>query len=200
MPLLPEPLERLAAELGRLPGVGPKTAQRLALHLVGWSSDASRRLEQAIVDVRQGVGRCVTCGFIAPAGELCALCRQAGRDDGLVCVVAGVTDVLAIERSGGFRGRYHVLGGTLSPIDGVGPEALNLDRLLDRVRQGGVREVIVATDADVEGEATAAYLAERLAELGVPLTRPAHGLPVGGELAYADERTVAHAISGRLPV
>ncbi len=200
MPLLPEPLDRLAAEFARLPGVGPKTAQRFALQVVGWSVDASRGLERALADVRDGVGRCPTCGFIAPTGELCAVCRQSGRDTGLVCVVAGPTDVLAIERSGGYRGLYHVLGGTLSPIDGVGPEALNLDRLEARVRESGVREVIVATDADVEGEATAAYLAERLQPTGVSLTRPAHGLPVGGELAYADERTVAQALTGRLPV
>ncbi|HVA20821.1 MAG TPA: recombination mediator RecR [Candidatus Micrarchaeia archaeon] len=200
MPLLPDGLERLTQELGRLPGVGPKTAQRLALHVVGWAPEQSRRLEQALAEVRDGVGRCAACGFIAESGHRCAICRAAGRDAGLVCVVAGATDVLAIERSGGYRGLYHVLGGTLSPIDGVGPDSLRVDGLITRVREGGVREVIVATDADVEGEATASYLASVLGPLGVILTRPAHGLPVGGELAYADERTVAQALSGRRPV
>jgi len=198
--LLPPAVDRLAEELGRLPGIGPKTAQRLAFHAVRMPADRSRRLEAAVAAVRDEVGTCPECFFIAAPGELCAICRAPGRDPRVLCVVTDPSDVLAIERAGEYRGRYHVLGGTLSPIDGVGPEALHLHELVQRIPAQAVREVILATDSDVEGEATASYVIELLAPLSLELTRLAHGLPVGGELAYADERTVARAFSGRLPV
>jgi recombination protein RecR len=145
----------------------------------------------------ESVGNCPDCFFLSEKEELCAICRQPGRAAALLCVVEEPGDVLAIERTGEFRGLYHVLGAALSPLDGVGPRDIHADELVSRVSAGGVEEVIIATDSDVEGEATASYLLRRLAVTGTRVTRLAHGLPVGGELAYADERTVARAFSGR---
>ena len=196
MPQLPEPLERLISELSRLPGVGPKTAQRLAFHLLRADRHRAESLAQAIVDMKLRIGFCERCYNIAE-GSLCAICSSARRDTTLLCVVESPLDVLAVERTSEFAGLYFVLNGVISPIDGVGPDQIHVPQLLDRVRGDGVAEVIVATDADIEGEATAVYLQRALAPLGVQVTRPAHGLPVGGDLEYADELTVARAIVGR---
>ncbi len=196
MPALPEPLERLISELSRLPGVGPKTAQRLAFHLLRADRQRTDSLAQAIIDMKARIGFCSRCYNIAE-GSLCAICASARRDGSLLCVVETPLDVLAIERTAEFGGVYFVLNGVISPIDGIGPDQIHVPQLLDRVRGDGVAEVIVATDADIEGEATAVYLQRALAPLGVYVTRPAHGLPVGGDLEYADELTLARAIAGR---
>ena len=196
MSLVPASLERLATELGRLPGIGPKTAQRLAFHCMRAPRESVEGLSAALLDLREHVRPCARCFFIAE-DELCGVCSNPRRDQAQLCVVEEALDVLAIERSGEFSGLYHVLEGSISPIDGVGPEQLRVAELVERVRGGEVREVVVATDPDVEGEATAYYLAERLTPLGVTVTRLAHGLPAGSDLQYADELTVARAFSGR---
>lgn len=196
MPQLPEPLERLIAELSRLPGVGPKTAQRLAFHLLRTDRQRAESLAEAIVDMKSRIGFCERCYNISE-GSLCAICSSPRRDASLLCVVETPLDVLAVERTSEFGGLYFVLNGVISPIDGIGPDQIHVPQLVDRVRGDGVAEVIVATDADIEGEATAVYLQRALAPLGVKVTRPAHGLPVGGDLEYADELTLARAISGR---
>ncbi len=196
MPELPEPLERLVQELSRLPGVGPKTAQRLAFHILRGDLQRAEGLAQAILDLKRRLGYCQRCFNIAE-GPLCWVCASGRRDPALICVVETPLDLLAVERTAEYGGLYHVLHGVLSPIDGVGPEEIHVPQLLERVREGGVEEVIVATDADLEGEATAVYLHRALEPLGVRVTRPAHGLPVGGDLEYADELTVARALAGR---
>jgi len=193
---LPAALEELIQELSRLPSVGPKTAQRLAFHILRADRGRAEALARAIVDVKTRIGYCERCWNIAE-GDLCAICLSTRRDAALVCVVESPLDVLAIERTAEFQGLYHVLHGVISPIDGVGPDDIHVPDLLERVRAGDVREVIVATDADIEGEATAVYLSRALGALGVTVTRPAHGLPVGGDLEYADELTLARALSGR---
>jgi len=193
---LPPPLEALIQELSRLPSVGPKTAQRLAFHILRAEPGRAEALAQAVLDVKRRIGYCERCWNIAE-GPLCVICRSGHRDPGLVCVVESSLDLLAIERTGEYHGLYHVLQGVISPIDGVGPEDIHVPELVERVRSGGVREVIIATDADIEGEATAVYISRALASLGVQVTRPAHGLPVGGDLEYADELTLARALSGR---
>jgi recombination protein RecR len=194
--LVPEAVERLAAEFGRLPGVGPKTAQRLTFHCLRASRESVERLAAALNALRDGVGTCSRCFFIAD-GELCGVCSNPRRDQALICVVESALDVLAVERSGEFAGLYHVLGGSISPIDGIGPEQLGIDELVERLKDGVVREVIIATDPDVEGEATAYYLAERLQPMGLTVSRLAHGLPAGSNVQYADELTVARAFVGR---
>jgi recombination protein RecR len=193
MPQLPEPLERLIQELSRLPGIGPKTAQRLAFHLLRSDRQRADSLAQAIEDVKARIGYCERCYNIAE-GSLCWICASTRRDATLLCVVESA---LAVERTSEFSGLYFVLHGVISPIDGIGPEQIHVPRLLDRVRDEGVLEVIIATDADIEGEATAVYLQRALVPLGTKVTRPAHGLPVGGDLEYADELTLARAMSGR---
>ena len=196
MPQLPEPLERLIQELSRLPGIGPKTAQRLAFHLLRADRQRAASLAQAIEDVKARIGYCERCYNIAE-GSLCAICASSRRDTSMLCVVESALDVLAVERTSEFNGLYFVLHGVISPIDGIGPDQLHIPQLLDRVRGDGVTEVIVATDADIEGEATAVYLQRALMPLGATVTRPAHGLPVGGDLEYADELTLARALAGR---
>jgi len=196
LPQLPEPLERLIQELSRLPGIGPKTAQRLAFHLLRVDRQRAESLALAIGDVKARIGYCERCYNIAE-GSLCAICSSSRRDASVICVVESALDVLAVERTSEFSGLYFVLHGVISPIDGIGPDQLHIPQLLDRVREEGVTEVIVATDADIEGEATAVYLQRALMALGTTVTRPAHGLPVGGDLEYADELTLARAISGR---
>jgi recombination protein RecR len=193
---LPEALERLVQELSRLPGVGPKTAQRLAFHVLRIDRQRAEALAQAVIDVKERIGYCARCYNIAE-GELCALCSSGRRDPSLVCVVESPLDLIAIERTAEYQGLYHVLHGVISPIDGIGPEQLHVPQLLERVREEAVTEVIIATNADIEGEATAVYLHRALAPLGVTATRPAHGLPVGGDLEYADELTLARAMAGR---
>ena len=196
MPQLPEPLERLIQELSRLPGIGPKTAQRLAFHLLRVDRVRADALASAIEEVKARIGYCERCYNIAE-GPLCAICASPRRDGSVLCVVESAFDVLAIERTAEFSGLYFVLHGVISPIDGIGPEQIHVQQLLDRVRDEGISEVIVATDADIEGEATAVYLQRALAPSGVRVTRPAHGLPVGGDLEYADELTLARAMAGR---
>jgi recombination protein RecR len=196
LPQLPEPLERLIQELSRLPGIGPKTAQRLAFHLLRVDRQRAESLALAIGDVKARIGYCERCYNIAE-GPLCAICASPRRDPLVLCVVESALDVLAVERTSEFNGLYFVLHGVISPIDGIGPDQLHMPQLLDRVRDEGVTEVIVATDADIEGEATAVYLQRALIPSGVTVTRPAHGLPVGGDLEYADELTLARALAGR---
>jgi recombination protein RecR len=196
VPQLPEPLERLIQELSRLPGIGPKTAQRLAFHLLRADRQRAESLALAIGDVKARIGYCERCYNIAE-GSLCAICSSTRRDASVICVVESALDLLAVERTSEFNGLYFVLHGAISPIDGIGPDQLHMPQLFDRVRAEGLTEVIVATDADIEGEATAVYLQRALMPLGVTVTRPAHGLPVGGDLEYADELTLARAMAGR---
>ena len=196
MAQLPEPLERLIQELSRLPGIGPKTAQRLAFHLLRVDRVRADALAAAVLDVKARIGYCERCYNIAE-GPLCWICSSPRRDGSALCVVESAFDVLAIERTSEFNGLYFVLHGVISPIDGIGPEQIHVAQLLSRVRDEDVAEVIIATDADIEGEATAVFLQRALAPSGVRVTRPAHGLPVGGDLEYADELTLARAMAGR---
>lgn len=192
-------LDDLVAEFARLPGIGRKTAQRLAFHLVQQPGERLTRLAQALVTVAEQVRPCGTCGNLAEA-ELCDLCRDPRRDGTLLCVVEDPAAVAVLERAGEFRGRYHVLGGRLDPLQGVGPEALRLDALVRRVEGGGVREVILATNPSMEGEVTATYVQQLLANRGVRITRLARGLPVGGDLEFVDGVTLAHALTARQDV
>jgi recombination protein RecR len=190
-------IEDLVAELAKLPGIGRKTAQRLTFHLLKEPPEVAGRLAEAIRRVREQVQACGTCGNLSDT-DPCAICADPRRDATLLCVVEEPGDLTAIERAGQFRGRYHVLGGRLSPLDGVGPEALQIDQLLARVSNGaGVREVIVATNPSMEGEVTATYLQQVLRATGVKVTRIARGLPVGGDLEYADGVTIAQALAAR---
>jgi recombination protein RecR len=193
---LPEPLERLISELSRLPGIGPKTAQRLAFHLLRADRERVERLAEVLVDLKSRLGYCSRCFNIAE-GPLCVVCASGRRDPTVICVVEAPLDVLAVERTGEYRGLFHVLHGVLSPIDNIGAEDIHIPELLSRLAGGEVAEVIVATNSDIEGEATAAYLHRVIAPLGVTVTRPAHGLPFGGDLEYADELSLARALSGR---
>lgn len=196
--IYPQSIARLVEELGRLPGVGPKSAQRLAFHLLRVDKGAVDRLATAMVEARSRVTPCRECGFFAEdEGAVCAICRDAKRDRAILCVVEDPKDVAALEATREFRGLYHVLGRALSPIDGVGPEALRLDLLARRLEEGGVREVILATDPDVEGEATAMFLSHWLEGRPVRVTRIARGLPMGGDLDYADALTLIRALEGR---
>lgn len=192
-------VQDLIDELGRLPGIGPKSAQRLAFHLLQIEPADARRLADAIVRVKERVRFCRTCWNIAEEEE-CRICRDPRRDATLLCVVEEPRDVIAIERTREFRGRYHVLGGAISPMDGIGPDALHIRELLTRLDDEGVAEVIIATNPNVEGEATASYLGRLLTPLGVQVTRIASGLPVGGDLDYADEVTLGRAFTGRRSV
>jgi recombination protein RecR len=186
----------LIEELNRLPGVGPKTAQRLAFHLLHRPRDEVARLAEAISDARERVRLCSICANLTDA-DPCSLCQDPQRDGGLICVVEEPKDVAAMERTREFRGLYHVLHGAISPMDGVGPEELKVRELLARIEPGRVHEVILATDPDVEGEATALYLARLLRPLGVRVTRIARGVPEGGDLDYVDEVTLGRALEGR---
>lgn len=186
----------LVALLGRLPGIGERTATRLAFSLLAGDPEHAKALGHALSTLHERVHRCEECGNFG-AGPRCRICDDPRRDDTILCVVARVPDLAAIERSGGFRGRYHVLHGLVSPLDGVGPEALPLEALVRRVKEHGVREVIVATPLHVEGEATALYVRETLKDLDVRVTRIASGVPHGGELEYADMVTLGRAFEGR---
>jgi recombination protein RecR len=191
------PLQRLVDELARLPGVGRKSAQRMAFHLLSVDDADARRLGQAIIDLREQVRHCRRC-FNVTASEECAVCRDARRDASILCVVERPQDIVVIERTQEFRGRYHVLGGSLSPINGIGPDQLRIPELRDRVPAEHVTEMIIATNPTVEGDATAMYLAREFKPAGVRVTRLASGLPVGGDLDYADELTLGRALSGRM--
>lgn len=192
----PAPLARLIDELSKMPTVGPKTAQRLAFHILRLPPEEAQALAEAILDVKARMRHCSTCFTITDV-DPCATCTDPRRDAAVLCVVEDPRDVIALERTREFRGRYHVLHGAISPLDGIGPDDLKIPELLARVQAGGVREVIVATNPRVEGEATAIYLARVLKPLGVRVTRIAHGLPVGSDLEYADELTLARALEGR---
>ena len=191
-------IDQLAEDLARLPGIGPKTAIRLVYHLLKGTPDDARRLARSIRDVAERIHPCARCGNFTEH-DLCDVCTDVRRDPAVICVVEEAYEVGAIERTGRYRGLYHVLGGLLSPLDGVGPEELNVPRLIDRVRSGNgvVREVIVATNASVEGEATAVYLEGAIRPLGPKVTRLARGIPVGSDLEYVDGSTLAEALSGR---
>jgi recombination protein RecR len=190
------PIARLVQQLAKLPGIGEKTAARLAFHILRASPEDAAALAAAIGEVKQKIRFCSTCCDLTEA-DPCAICADARRDAALVCVVAQPQDVLAIERAGGYHGRYHVLHGVLSPLDGIGPDDLRIAELLKRCSRAGLREAILATSPSVEGEATAVYLAKLLRPLGVRTTRIATGVPMGGELEYADQLTLARAIDGR---
>ncbi|AKU89690.1 recombination mediator RecR [Vulgatibacter incomptus] len=195
--MTPDPIQRLTAELAKLPGIGEKTAQRLAFHVLRAKADYARDLAKALVDVVEKVRLCSVCCSLTEA-DPCAVCLDPRRDGRLLCVVESVPDLLAVERTREFRGRYHVLHGALSPLDGIGPDQLRIKELLARL--GGsevVEEVIVATNPDIEGEATALYLTRLLRPAGVRVTRIAQGVPMGGDLEYADQVTLARALSGR---
>ena len=196
MNCFPQSLERLMAELAKLPGIGPKSAQRLAFHILDRGAENAASLAQALTDAAEKLGECPLCFNIAEEGH-CALCDDINRDDTVICVVESPRDIVPIERSGSFHGRYHVLGGLLSPMDGIGPAELHLKELLKRLENEEVTEVILATGSNVEGEATAAYIADLLKPLGITVTRIAQGMPVGGDLEYIDEITLARALTGR---
>ena len=189
-------VQDLIDELGRLPGVGPKSAQRIAFHLLATEPADVERLAGTLLRVKNEVKFCSVCGNVAQA-DVCRICSDARRDATVICVVEEPKDVVAIERTREFRGRYHVLGGAISPIDGVGPDDLRIRELLGRLRDGVVTEIIIATDPNLEGEATATYLARLLGPMGLTVTRLASGLPVGGDLEYADEVTLGRAFAGR---
>lgn len=186
----------LIDELGRLPGIGPKSAQRLAFHILQAEPADVRRLAEVLVTVKERARFCVTCGHVTEE-EQCRICRDSRRDPHSLCVVEESRDVIAIERTAEYRGRYHVLGGAISPIDGIGPDDLRIRELMQRLADGQITEVIIATDPNLEGEATATYLARMLSPLGLEVTRLASGLPVGGDLEYADEVTLGRAFAGR---
>jgi len=189
-------IQDLIDELGLLPGVGPKGAQRIAFHLVSADPADVRRLAAALLEVLERVKFCRTCGNVAQEDE-CRICRDARRDPAVICVVEEPKDVAAVEKIREFHGRYHVLGGAISPIDGIGPDDLRISQLMTRLADGTVTELILATDPNLEGEATAAYLARLVKPMGLKVTRPASGLPVGGDLEYADEVTLGRAFEGR---
>ncbi|MBI2708199.1 MAG: recombination protein RecR [Actinobacteria bacterium] len=193
------PVQDLIDELGRLPGIGPKSAQRIAFHLLKLGRDDALRLARAIAEAKERVAWCVRC-FNVSEGDLCGICEDARRDPSVVCVVEEPRDLVAVERTGEFRGRYHVLGGAISPIEGIGPDQLRVRELFARLEPEGITEVILCTNPNIEGETTAMYLARLLKPLGVRTTRIASGLPVGGDLEYADELTLGRALEGRRDV
>lgn len=196
--LLPEPIQALITAFERLPGIGPKSASRLAFYLLRAPEDVGQELSEALRDLKSKVAFCQECFNITEAGRtLCEICDNPKRDAALICVVEEALDVLALERTGAYNGRYHVLHGVLSPIEGVGPEEIKVKALLERVAEGKVKEVIVATNPSMEGDATALYLQQQLRPHGVHVTRLARGLPVGGDLEYADQSTLLRALSGR---
>ena len=190
------PVQSLVEEFGRLPGIGPKSAQRLAFHLLTIETTDAERLARTIVAVKEKVRFCARCFNVSELEE-CRICRDARRDMSLVCVVEEPRDLMAMERTGEFRGRYHVLGGAISPIDGVGPDDLRIKELMARIGAEEISEVVIATNPNIEGEATASYLARMLKAMGLHVSRIASGLPVGGDLEYADEVTLGRAFAGR---
>jgi recombination protein RecR len=191
-----ESIEKLTTQLARLPGVGRKTAQRLAYHLLSVPKEQAAELAEAILAAREKVHPCPICGAFTDL-ETCELCADPKRTDEIVCVVSDARDVLSMEKTREFHGRYHVLNGSLSPMNGIGPGALRINALLERCKTGTVKEVILATNPDVEGEATASYIAKLLKPMGITTSRIAHGIPIGGNLEYTDEVTLAKALEGR---
>jgi recombination protein RecR len=198
MPVLPEPVYNLINAFERLPGIGPKTASRLTFFLLRSSDDIGHQLAYALAELKSATSQCAQCFNITLAGqEICEVCADSRRDDSSLCVVEEPLDVLVIEQTGGFQGRYHVLHGVLSPIEGIGPDDLKIKPLIERVSAGKIREVILATNPSMEGDATALYLRQQLIPTGVRLTRLARGLPVGGDLEYVDQNTLLRALAGR---
>jgi len=198
MALLPDPLQRLVLALERLPGIGPKTASRLAFYLLRSPDELSQDLAGALQNLKSSIGQCSTCfNFTLSGRSQCEVCADPQRDPALICVVEEALDVLAMERTAGYHGRYHVLHGALSPIEGIGPDDLKIRQLIERVKNGGIREIIIATNPSMEGDATALYLNQQLHPFGVRVTRLARGLPMGGDLEYADQSTILRALSGR---
>jgi recombination protein RecR len=191
------PLRALIDELGRLPGIGPKSAQRIAFHILKVPTEDAHRLSDAIVAVKERTTLCDQCFNVAEGGALCAVCSDDRREETILCVVEDPRDIVAVERTGQFHGRYHVLGGALNPLEGIGPDQLKVRELLTRIDAGKIEEVIVCTNPNLEGEATAMYVARLLTPLGVVVSRLASGLPVGGDLEYADELTLGRALEGR---
>ncbi len=196
--LLPESIQSLINSLERLPGIGPKSASRLAFYLLRATDDVSQDLATALTNLKSKTAFCQECFNITEAGrELCDICASPRRDGSVICVVEEALDVLALERTAGYQGKYHVLQGVLSPIEGVGPDDLKIKQLVARVARGGVKEIILATNPSMEGDATALYLRQQLEPQGVRVTRLARGLPMGGDLEYADQNTLLRALSGR---
>jgi recombination protein RecR len=191
------PLRTLIDELGRLPGIGPKSAQRIAFHILKVPTEDAHRLSDAIVAVKERTTLCDQCFNVAEGGALCAVCSDDRREETILCVVEDPRDIVAVERTGQFHGRYHVLGGALNPLEGIGPDQLKVRELLTRIDAGKIKEVIVCTNPNLEGEATAMYVARLLTPLGVVVSKLASGLPVGGDLEYADELTLGRALEGR---
>ena len=195
---LPEPIQNLINNFSRLPGIGPKTASRLTFFLLRAPEDLARDLGESLLELKSGTTFCRTCFNITASGrDECEICTSVERDGALVCVVEEPLDVLALERTGGFLGRYHVLHGALSPIDGIGPEDLKIRELVERVKDGEIKEIILATNPSMEGDYTAAYILQQLEPLSVRVTRLARGLPMGGDLEYADQSTLQRALDGR---
>lgn len=195
--LYPQPMNRLIHELAKLPGIGPRTAQRLAFYVLTLPQEEVTRLVEALVEAKQKIGFCTLCGHLTEVSP-CSICSDFNRDQSLICVVEEPKDVIAMEKTRVFKGLYHVLGGAISPLEGIGPEDLRIKDLLQRTAQNRFSEVIIATDPNVEGEATALYLSKILKPLGLRITRLARGLPVGGDLEYADEITLGKAFEGRI--
>jgi len=196
--LIPEPVQRLIDAFSRLPGIGPKTASRLTFHLLRGDETLSVELAEALAELKENTAYCQQCWNITTADRtLCEVCAHPRRDASVICVVEEPLDVLALERTGGFEGHYHVLHGALSPIEGIGPEDLKIADLVARVNRGGVREIILATNPSMEGDATAMYLQQQLAGSDARVTRLARGLPIGGDLEYADQNTLLRALAGR---
>jgi recombination protein RecR len=196
MASLPEPLTALTAALARLPGIGPRSAERLALHLVQSDAAEVKQLAQTLLSARERIRSCSVCGSLTEQ-EPCAICNDSRRDAAMLCLVERAVDIITIEKSGTFRGKYHVLGGKISPLNGVGPEDLRIAELEKRLDTEPVKEIVIALGTDVEGDATSNYLAKRLAKPGLRVTRIAHGLPAGSGLEFADELTLTHALAGR---
>lgn len=198
MAVLPEPVQNLTTAFERLPGIGPKSASRLTFFLLRAPEEVSRALADALLALKSDTGICQSCFNITRAGQdLCEICASPQRDEAVLCVVEEPLDVLALERTGGFHGRYHVLHGVLSPIEGIGPDDLKIRPLIERVKRGNVREIILATNPSMEGDATALYIQQQLAGSAARVTRLARGLPVGGDLEYADQNTLLRALAGR---
>lgn len=198
MALLPDPLQRLVLALERLPGIGPKTASRLAFYLLRSPDELSQDLAGALQNLKSSIGQCSVCfNFTLSGRSQCEVCADPQRDPALICVVEEALDVLAMERTAGYHGRYHVLHGALSPIEGIGPDDLKIRQLIERVKAGGIKEIIIATNPSMEGDATALYLNQQLQPFDIRVTRLARGLPMGGDLEYADQSTILRALSGR---
>ena len=196
--LLPEPIQNLINALERLPGIGPKSASRLAFYLLRADELISSELAEALTGLKERIAYCSECFNITEAGrELCEVCANPKRDGSVICVLEDALDVLALERTSAYQGRYHVLGGVMNPIEGVGPDDIKIRPLIERVARGGVREVILATNPSMEGDTTAMYIQQQLSPLGVQVTRLARGLPMGGDLEYADQNTLLRALQGR---